>query len=184
MSAANFYIKNARGYYIVSDNEGGNIEWILDDIQENGRWDGWNKENKWVGLRRDEKLILSRRYDFPVISGWINSIEIEIVFRPGYYASGVLDWDLYTDWYIGRLTDYDDEDGFVNEIMEGAYRDLRDDGWNEGLWAIHKARIRGNIQKGIREAIERAEEFCKANSAAELRCVGVASNGEAFYETV
>ena len=183
MSTANFYIKNAYGYYIVSDHDGDDTKTVLENIQENGKWDGWDVVNKWNRPGGwDEKTILSRSHMVYVVSGFCQSMEIEIVFRPGYYASGVLDWDLHVDWYIGSLTDYKDEDEFADAIVESARLDLLDQGWNDGLWAIHKGRIREAIQKGIRDAIERAEDFCKSNSVAKLRCLGVASNGEAFYE--
>lgn len=188
MSTANFYIKNAKGYYVIGNESSGSLElgMAVEDIQENGKWDGWDVENEWRGHRSwDEKVILSRRHQFRVLGSWFDSVEIQIVFRPGYYAAGVLDWDIKYSAYLGNMSEYPDGDCFVAEILNDCRLDmLINANWNEGIWAINRGRIEKAVEKGISEAIERAEEFCKAFSDNTFRCIGVASNGEAFYERV
>ena len=185
MSTCNFSKVNARGYYALEDVE--DIVFKIDDLREmaKSREDGRRfyeqdvPEHCGPFRRRDAgQVILGYSFDSIVLPGGVvASLDGQIMWRPGYYAGAVLDWDLELNIGGERfyLSDYDGT-GEMAEDALGAYW------WDAGEEAAEEeAEARGPLAEALEAAGATLDEICAYLCDAPLRCAGVFSNGEAIY---
>ena len=178
MSAPNFNTKNAKCIYAIMQDDFN----FIDDLRENVKLDDWKEEKGW-DRANDAERICSRRV-YKSLSGIFVDLEVRIYMRPGYYEGAVLDYDIFYSNYNNTLTECR---GDINEFADEIAIDIEDDlkerkGWTAGLIAINHHKIRKVVEETIGTARECAEDFCKAYADELLTCVGIASNGEAFYQ--
>lgn len=181
MSAANFCLKNASNYFAVSDR--GAACWRLLSTGLVRGWDDIRRLDQWDGSRSyPAKSMLEKAFCIPISPREDYTLTAKIVRRSGYYSGALLDWDIETA--AGSLgADFGgDLDELAGAIVDELLADFRYyDGWNEGLCAIHRPRLLGAISGGLERARKESDALCAWSSDYKLRCLGVASNGEAFY---
>lgn len=211
MSAPNFTKVNAHSYYVVSD-----TTTYLDEndvekqcMKDEVDYDMDIDNLKVLGQNRGFHSYDKNNYDdyncnldsFPLLykykgfqygkDEYINSFNIEgrIYAIGGRYAGMNYDWDLIFQLNSGDnfyLSDYEDEEAMLNDIMEGwEYIALNyTDNWNAGLVKIYKDKVRKFIEDKIDICSTEYDNLCKDACDMILECTGIFSNGEAVYQKV
>lgn len=212
MATANFYIKNARNYYVWADTyEGENEDGEVQEF-ERDEWD-WNELLNDIRYRgEDTKLFpyesddFNRRMDAREVcvsaskwetfgngNAWTTETEIEstIMIRSGYYSGAVLDYDIRITSSQGDvfyLSEYDNMDDLMHDYLN-CISDIVDwkgyqHKWNIGTFKMQKNNIRKWIEKRIENEIEICEKFCRENCEHVLEVSVRFSNGETWYKKV
>ena len=176
MSAANFNTINAAAVFAVTD-KGASCGRLLTTGRRRGwsdvsRLGIWDRSRSYPGLALLEKTIYTSR----------ESLDVQIVRRSGYYSGAALDWDIKAAGYSLADDFRGDRDEMAAAIVEDLLADLAYySGWNNGLIAIHRPRLIRELSGAIERAANEADALCAWSCDVKLRCVGIASNGEAFY---
>lgn len=182
MATANFRVKNARAIYAVKDDE--DVLCRREIVEETFPYDleRWADNDTRVICETDDILHKYGNTDFVQI--YVCS---EIHANAGYYEGCNFDYDIkinYGENYA--LSDYRDEDDFAEQILYLLENDVptygRRYGWNEGLFACNRAKIKKWLNEIILAEIEKCEKACAELCDEKLFCVAVCSNDEAFYQ--
>ena len=213
MATCNFWVKNAKSYYVFDDNystindEGEEVEvardewdWdsLLDEIRYLGKegkiFDCPSSENH--NRRMDATNICETNTDWNTFgngNAWTTETNVEsvICIRSGYYAGAVLDYDVKVETSQGDtlyLSDYDSVDDMVEDYLDTLENIISwkgyDHKWNMGTFKMQKKNIRKWIGKRIETHIENCEKFCKDVCDMELAVSARFSNGETWYTKV
>lgn len=212
MATCNFWLKNAKSYYAFNDtyktenDEGEEVdvtrdywEWVelLDDIRYRGK-EGkiFDCTSTVYNRRMDARNICETNTDWLTFgngNAWTTETNVEsvIVFRSGYYAGAVLDYDVKVETSQGDtlyLSDHDNVDDMVEDYLDTLKDIVEWKGyqhkWNVGTFEIQKKNIRKWIEKRINTHIDNCEKFCKENCEIELEVSARFSNGETWYRKV
>ncbi len=181
MSAANFYLKNASNYFAVSDR--GASCWRLLSTGLVRGWSDIRRLNQWDGDRSyPAKCMMEKEFSARIGGGCYYGLTARIVRRSGYYSGALLDWDIETA--AGSL--WADFGGDLDDMAVAIVDDLLDDfryydGWNDGLCKIHRPRLLRAVSGALERARKESDALCAWSADYKLRCIGTASNGEAFY---
>ena len=191
MSTANFHNINARFIYARSLEDSEQAEWdCIDELSEAFRTAAADPREKAFhfympegcprevhGLRGYPGQVITtiksppktyRDFEFVIVA--------DIILRLGYYADANLDYDLYYEL-----------DGISCEDDTAAVCDLRDALETIGYGADKREHYVGLLRNWLarhQPAFIDAIEQVFARHSTPLRCIGTASNGEAFYRPV
>lgn len=213
MATCNFWVKNAKSYYVFDDtyntinDEGEEVEVTRDDWD----WDNLLDEIRYLGKegkifdcpssenrnrRMDATNICETSTDWNTFgngNAWTTETNVEsvICIRSGYYAGAVLDYDVKVETSQGdtlHLSDYDSVDDMVEDYLD-TLKDIVDwkggqHKWNVGTFKMQEKNIRKWIEKRIDTHIENCEKFCKDVCEMELAVSARFSNGETWYTKV
>lgn len=168
MSTPNFSRVNASKYYVLDDNE------YFDIIEELENRMPINFHScdeipyayeSGTYINRFATFFGAKDYDFNDLL----DITLNLCIVPGYYTGYSIDYEItvISPTIIYRLSQYDSVNDFVDDICE--YLGITDS---------------RKLKNRINEIITEAENVCSEICDTMLRCVGVTSNGEAFYEIV
>lgn len=208
MATANFYTKNARGYYVILDSyEAKNAEgvmqtyerdeWdfedIIDNISHNDTFPYPSKD--WNG-RMDARELCGGKTSCETFGNgkaWTTEtcVSSVIVIRSGYYSGAVLDYDICVETSKGDsfyLSEYDSVDEMIEDYLD-TLEDIIDwngseHKWNVGTFKIQKKNIRKWIENRVENEIQKCEDFCKEQCETELAVYARFSNGETMYTKV
>lgn len=131
--------------------------------------------------RRDAgRVILGYTFDSVVLPGGVVlSLDGQIMWRPGYYAGAVLDWDLEAT--VGGERFYLSEYDGIDEMAEDALGAWCWDAGEEEETG-EEAEARGLLAEALEAAGATLDGIFAALCDAPMRCAGVFSNGEAIYQ--
>jgi len=191
MGTSNFYNKNANRVYAClmaeQDEESGGIIypeiWEIDEFKENLRdtiaercKGNFNYEYEYGddGERNFYGQFIMTISKMIKFHDWYIHPKVLIILRAGYYSGANLDYEVTfeNDWN----SDYEDiksciKDAFWNSEL------------NEGLRAIHSAKLERKIESVLDELIEFVEKIFE-DFTTPLRVVARSSNGATIYEEV
>lgn len=207
MATPNFTCINARAYYAVSDR----TTYIDDDGKEKACFKDdadyqMDIDNlKGIGKEHGFESVSPDRYNYsrtfeghPIMEKDENHqwgkndylgyfmFTMRVYVVDGYYSGGTYDWDVkietnYGDEYV--LSDYDDEDGMIDDIMDGWMKEAVDYEWqNAGLAKIHVPNVRKFLAKYIDMYSNECDAICEKACDQPLVKTAQFSNGEAIYE--
>lgn len=213
MATCNFWLKNARSYYVFNDtyntinDDGEEVEVTRDECEwydllgyicyrgEEGKFFTCPSTETY-NRRMDARNICETNTDWQTFgngNAWTTETNVEsvIVIRSGYYEGAVLDYDVKVETSQGdtlHLSDYDNVDDMIDDYMDTmkdivAWKGYQHK-WNVGTFEIQKKNIRKWIEKRINTHIENCEKFCKENCEMELCVSARFSNGETWYSKV
>lgn len=196
MGAPNFCVRNASEHFIVQYPEDEN-PFFREDFIDNLKYE-INQAFKDCLVDVDWSIDdMERSYpaeQFCLIRSGITgykqdyAVLLKPVIRSGYYDHAVLDWECVYENPEGDEYEYDlkreEHRGYLYPgILENLEEDLAVDYDNRGLGKIHAPHLLAKLEKKQKALVERLENIFKEHTE-RYRCVGVASNGEAFYEPV
>lgn len=180
MGTRNFAIENASNYFVVEDfEEEIDFDMWKEDIQFYLNDHGYESED--FIPQNDNRNFPSRVIASKTISKKIaeNPIEVTIyaIVRSGYYAGACLDWSYQIETSSDRyLDEFPHKDWIVGE-----YLDIYE--FSKGFGIIQSKNVLNFIDKALEDFKKDIETHFK-NLTTQYNCIGVASNGEAFYEKV
>lgn len=211
MATANFYVKNAKSYYVFSgvgeyENENGEMEeryregWefdmIMEDIRNYGEYSGMfpSSSDRWDSYLDARELCTSENYhNFGNGKCYLlqTTINSSIYMRSGHYEGAVLDYDVQLESYYGDTCDLSvcgDIDTMVEHFTD-TLRDIIDwsgdiCGWNKGTFKLQEKNIRKWLKALLEKEVEKCEKFCKQSCEMELCVSERFSNGETWYTRV
>lgn len=185
MSTGNFYYKNASHVFAIcmNNDEGeGMEEWEVQDqldyIQsemESIKGFTFYPENGWRndGLRSYPSRNIGEWRKEKEYGGVSCEVIIEAFATSGYYEGACLDYEIRILLEGNECEEIDPED------FSYYSRDI-----NKGMAKIIAAKAEKWIENTKDEMINKLEELFTRVSDYNLRCLGHASNGEAFYEKI
>ena len=191
MARRNFYTKNANDVYAFSMEAEDCFDYddSIDRIKEAGvsrygfeETSGDDGDRDFCGFYILNKDFGCRDFYNSDLSVDIN---ITIIARNGYYQGCNLDFELevsndYYDPY--KLGDYDSEEDLIDAMADEFVEDC--DVYNKGLRKCFEKRYKAFLESFIDEAIEYANNVLKNLCEEEYSLIGIASNGEGFYQKV
>lgn len=205
-NARNYYVLDGRSYW--RENEDGELEELegweedcqVDDQTEDeiefirersgayankyacyGRW--YVPQNEYE-RRSGDCLLVCRKQEHIELSPYCGiGITTNIIFRPGYYEAGNLDWyisvsDDHGSSFDGEY-DPDDVDELALDVLD--YISWREEKWNAGLIKMQAKNIAKKVKDEFERAQEEADEFCRKNCTGVYGLAYRFSNGEAGY---
>jgi len=197
MSTANFRRVNANNFYrvetslyydeelecwvneYIDGSETQANEFILDDIRGMILYfdDTWNSVNEYSG---DDGIVISEKYDNVSANslGYIG-ITKKMIFRYGYYADGILDYDIVLDESY-KLSDYDCIDDLVDDYLSWYY-DNSDIYANEGMLKMQRKNVCKALERLVHNAANECERMAIRCCNDVLVCYGRFDNGGALY---
>lgn len=175
MGTANFYTINAAAVYAVTDN---GMDCFR--LQTTGARRGWSCIQSWDNDRSRPGLAVLEKY---FQAGGGIDVRAQIIRRSGYYSGACLDWEIKVEGYSLTWDCHGDLDELVAAVVDDVIIPEREyyDGWNKGLCAIHRPRLIRELSAAVERAGREADALCACGCDIKLRCLGVFSNGEAFY---
>lgn len=175
MSTANFLNNNAYYIYAYENFEfqevyNDFIEQVQEEFRAEFNKDFVEEDSFETGLRSYPGKIFGHLYPDFIYDGLDTYVDICMVLisRSGYYFGGNLDWNI-TITVDSIAWDYGDE-------IELEY--FSDEERRE-----HEPKFRKQLDTFLEGLIEQVEKIYERMTT-PLRCVGRASNGEAFYEKI
>jgi hypothetical protein len=206
MGTSNFYRKNARSIYAVLMDYEDDVfddEGKLTGEKEMRQCESWDVDNlkeyvielaiaKATELNYNEgiyteKLPDDRNYEGVIITslrcskelaGVDIDLEIQMLYRIGYYEGACLDWHTIVNIGNNKYIDDEAEDVVDDRCYWGSWSGL-----NDGMLAIQAKNIQKFINQKREEMINAVEEiFTKASMPLEV--VERFSNGETIYRKI
>lgn len=173
MSTQNFYCSNVGNIYYIPINELFDIEnYIEMAIQE-----GYSFDNERVSKGNSYgSTYFASKTSSICFGGDVINVNIRLKLNEGYYEGANFDYDILIDGFSFSDFDYFRDD-YKNEIFE----DL-EYYFNKGIAVLHTDLIVKKIEALAKDMTDEAEKLFETWCEEKLRCVGVASNGEGFYE--
>ena len=154
------------------------VDWDVDDLKQNLYSE---LEKLPYDIHDSNESLEGRSYPSTALADVQSSKEFGDVYcevkvicfmTSGYYEGATLDWKVEycdgSDWF-DSADDIAFETGCNTEM-------------NAGLAKIQTANAQTWAENKVNEMVERIEAIYAQHSEHQLKCIGVASNGEAFYE--
>jgi hypothetical protein len=208
MSAPNFKIVNAHGYYVLGDDdwECDDYEFLYSDMQDsspallrqdlasekydvgdcdpNKEWETaeWNDRSYQGTLLASARIYPEGDFHMPYTRTLVEcSVIMNIYWVSGYYAGATLDWDLGIRYEETKmLSEYGNKEELIEDVADYIFQDFE---YYEADRETPKKRtaLKKWLTKIFDTYADKADEFCKQHCTQKLNCVGVFSNGEAVY---
>lgn len=191
MGTCNFSKENASKYYAIIPSEEDAEFWnVNDDLRELLPVNGFEpcdsqmwSENEYGGTRMSrDSFFFGRKWieSADINGGDLAEMDIvaELCFTPGYYEGGTLDYDLSVSSgsWTWRLSEYDSVEDMADDIAD-TIREWWGDEYAD--WGG-----RDKLYDLLWRAREDCENACKYLCDDTLECIGMASNGGAFYRAL
>jgi len=209
MSAPNFKIVNAHGYYVLGgdDWECLDYEFLYSDMQESSpallrqdlaseKYDVGNCDpnKEWVTAEWNDRsypgtLLASARiypeedFHMPYTRTLVEcSVIMNIYLVSACYQGAILDWDLGFRYEETKmLSEYGNKEELIEDVADYIFQDLE---YYEA--DIETPKKRAALKKWLAKIFDtyanKADGFCEQHCTQALKCVEVYSNGEAVYE--
>lgn len=194
MATRNFYLRNAKRYFVAPEQECEDYDFVIDDLScvASGTGFEWCNNREW--LREVEKKA-NRLRDYYGCAipyyyecekkdkfGGVWRVTIVPLLRSGYYAGANLDFHIELRTEYGEdLYNEDALNGDVHDEVINDYLDYLRDYENEEPTEQDAMAIKDALAKLIEEAIGKFYEFAEATGWDEYISGGTFSNGEGVY---
>lgn len=195
MATRNFYLRNAKRYFVAPEQECEDYDFVIDDLScvASGTGFEWCNNREW--LREVEKKA-NRLRDYYGCAipyyyecekkdkfGGVWRVTIVPLLRSGYYAGANLDFHIELRTEYGE--DLYNEDALNKDVLAETINDyyeyLRDYECID-ITSRDAFDLMDLIDEITEQATDKFYEFAVATHWDEYGCLGTFSNGEAIYE--